>query len=555
MASDKLLENLHDRMRNESTAAETEWANATRVVTAARAKDDELRAEVKWRAAERTAAERAASEAESRHQMAKEALAQAEKQCMLAAAAATQKQNSLRQLAEFESAIQLQAKLAEQARAELQQIKSEDSARQQEVQTLRQDLRKLRELHDEKCQRQVEFTKEHDALAQQLEAIRAELAAAKKNNAELQTSLRQEKANREQLAAELSSTRAREQGLEGELAALRRAVSCAKTEVSLLRAKLATPPSPSVYSQPSRPAPPDPRQSGGEPEMGTGMASWSAPKAEPQMDKKKVELSASDFPPGLKIEPTSRSDILAANKPLSPEVTAAINIEPSKRKLSSTSQALPPARADDFPDTQQDDKPHVKCARFSDPGIPEPNLCPPVVSAPACQRDSSVASGPSGPSGPGRPGLSDPPRHPAASASSILRPPAAPCKQQSAGPSGKPAATSGKRYMRTKEEVLRLARSMYSTKPTAKQLRNPPLKLYPAHVDYVLATWDRCPPGGTEAGASCRVTARPAAFTTNTNTNSGTLTSWQHVQHFLQLQNAQSSRDSLSSVRVVSSVR
>ena len=198
-------------------------------------------------------------------------------------------------------------------------------------------------------------------------------------------------ANREQLAAELSSTRAREQGLEGELAALRRAVSCAKTEVSLLRAKLATPPSPSVYSQPSRPAPPDPRQSGGEPEMGTGMASWSAPKAEPQMDKKKVELSASDFPPGLKIEPTSRSDILAANKPLSPEVTAAINIEPSKRKLSSTSQALPPARADDFPDTQQDDKPHVKCARFSDPGIPEPNLCPPVVSAPACQRDSSAS--------------------------------------------------------------------------------------------------------------------------------------------------------------------
>ncbi|CAE7885348.1 CRK6, partial [Symbiodinium microadriaticum] len=562
MASDKLLENLHDRMRNESTAAETEWANATRVVTAARAKDDELRAEVKWRAAERTAAERAASEAESRHQMAKEALAQAEKQCMLAAAAATQKQNSLRQLAEFESAIQLQAKLAEQARAELQQIKSEDSARQQEVQTLRQDLRKLRELHDEKCQRQVEFTKEHDALAQQLEAIRAELAAAKKNNAELQTSLRQEKANREQLAAELCSTRAREQGLEGELAALRRAVSCAKTEVSLLRAKLATPPSPSVYSQPSRPAPPDPRQSGGEPEMGTGMASWSAPKAEPQMDKKKVELSASDFPPGLKIEPTSRSDILAANKPLSPEVTAAINIEPSKRKLSSTSQALPPARADDFPDTQQDDKPHVKCARFSDPGIPEPNLCPPVLSAPACQRDSSAsplhATKPSfacvglGPSGPGRPGLS--------AAASILRPPeleprAAPCKQQSAGLSGKPAATSGKRYMRTKEEVLRLARSMYSTKPTAKQLRNPPLKLYPAHVDYVLATWDRCPPGGTEAGASYRVTARPPAYTTNTNTNSGMLTSWQHVQHFLQLQNAQSSRDSLSSVRVVSSVR
>lgn len=109
--------------------------------------------------------------------------------------------------------------------------------------------------------------------------------------------------------------------------------------------------------------------------------------------------------------------------------------------------------------------------------------------------------------------------------------------------------------MRTKEEVLRLARSMYSTKPTAKQLRNPPLKLYPAHVDYVLATWDRCPPGGTEAGASYRVTARPAAYTTNTNTNSGMLTSWQHVQHFLQLQNAQSSRDSLSSVRVVSSVR
>jgi len=562
MASDKLLQNLHDRMRNESTAAETEWANATRVVTAARAKDDELRAEVKWRAAERAAAERAASEAESRHQMAKEALAQAEKQCMLAAAAATQKQSSLRQLAEFESAIELQAKLAEQAKTELQQIKPEVSARQQEVQTLRQDLCKLRELYDEKCQRQV-FTKEHDALAQQLEAIRGELAAAKASNGELQASLRQEKADREQLAAELSSTRARELGLEGELAALRRAVSCAKTEASLLRAKLAAPPSPSVYPQPARPAPPDPRQSGGEPEMGTSMASWSAPKAEPQlMDNKQVDFLASDFPPRLKIQPTTRSDIIATNKPLSPEGAAVVDAEPSKRKLSSSSQALPPARVDEFPDTQQDDKPHVKRARFSDPGIQEPpfaGVCKPESSAsPLHAAKPSAADAGLSPSGPGPgPGLRPPlrslgDRHP-------TQPKGVPCKRQSAGPSGQPATpaatNSGKRYMRTKEEVLRLARSMYSTKPTAKQLRNPPLKLYPAHVDYVLATWDRCPPGGSEAGASGRATARPAAFTTSINTNSGMHTSWQHVQHFLQLQNAQSSRDSLGSVRVVSSVR
>ncbi|CAE7534216.1 CRK6 [Symbiodinium sp. CCMP2592] len=565
MASDKLLQNLHDRVRNESTAAETEWANATRSLTAARAKDDELRAEVKWRAAERAAAERAASEAESRHQMAKEALAQAEKQCMLAAAAAAQKQSSLRQLAEFESAIELQAKLAEQAKTELQQIKSEASARQQEVQTLRQDLCKLRELYDEKCQRQVAFTKEHDALAQQLEAIRGELAAARANNAELQASLRQEKADREQLATELSSTRARELGLGGELAALRRAVSCAKTEASLLRAKLAVPTSPSVYPQPARPAPADPRQSGGEPEMGTSMASWSAPRAEPQhMDNKQVEFSASDFPPRLKIQPTMRSDIIATNKPLPPEGAAVVDAEPSKRKLSSSSQALPPGRVDEFPDTQQDDKPHVKRARFSDPGIQEPpvvGVCKPESSpSPLHAAKLSADAGP----GPGLSGLWPPlarSLQPAGLRHPTLEPlkGAAPCKQQSALPSGQPATpaatNSGKRYMRTKEEVLRLARSMYSTKPTAKQLRNPPLKLYPAHVDYVLATWDRCPPGGSEAGASGRATARPAAFTTSTNTNSGMHTSWQHVQHFLQLQNAQSSRDSLASVRVVSSVR
>ena len=92
--------------------------------------------------------------------------------------------------------------------------------------------------------------------------------------------------------------------------------------------------------------------------MGTSMASWSAPKAEPQlMDNKQVDFLASDFPPRLKIQPTTRSDIIATNKPLSPEGAAVVDAEPSKRKLSSSSQALPPARVDEFPDTQQDDKP------------------------------------------------------------------------------------------------------------------------------------------------------------------------------------------------------
>ena len=61
-----------------------------------------------------------------------------------------------------------------------------------------------------------------------------------------------------------------------------------------------------------------------------------------------------------------------------------MDAEPSKRKLSSSSQALPPARVDEFPDTQQDDKPHVKRARFSDPGIQEPpfaGVCKPESSA------------------------------------------------------------------------------------------------------------------------------------------------------------------------------
>ena len=43
---------------------------------------------------------------------------------------------------------------------------------------------------------------------------------------------------------------------------------------------------------------------------------------------------------------------------------------------------------------------------------------------------------------------------------------------------------------RSKEEVEKLAHSMFSSKPLPRQLRAPPLKLYPAHIEYVLANWD-----------------------------------------------------------------
>ena len=42
-------------------------------MAAARAKEDELRAELKWRISEKSAAERAAAEVAARHELAKEA--------------------------------------------------------------------------------------------------------------------------------------------------------------------------------------------------------------------------------------------------------------------------------------------------------------------------------------------------------------------------------------------------------------------------------------------------------------------------------------------------
>lgn len=92
------MEALRERLCKESAAAESEWANASKVLSDARTKDDDLRAEVKWRVAEKQAAERAVAEAESRHAIAAAALIQAEKQSLTAAATLAQKQALLGQL-------------------------------------------------------------------------------------------------------------------------------------------------------------------------------------------------------------------------------------------------------------------------------------------------------------------------------------------------------------------------------------------------------------------------------------------------------------------------
>ena len=52
------------------------------------------------------------------------------------------------------------------------------------------------------------------------------------------------------------------------------------------------------------------------------------------------------------------------------------------------------------------------------------------------------------------------------------------------------AVEHGRAPKRSKEEVERLAHSMFYAKPQPRQLRAPPLKLYPAHIEYVLSNWD-----------------------------------------------------------------
>lgn len=88
---------------------------------------------------------------------------------------------------------------------------------------------------------------------------------------------------------------------------------------------------------------------------------------------------------------------------------------------------------------------------------------------------------------------------------------------KSAEPSGLqampvPQTTQGKRAQRapkrSREEVEQLAHEMFSTPPSASKLRAAPLKLYPAHIDYVLSNWENYAGKGsvqTVAGPRCIV--------------------------------------------------
>lgn len=88
---------------------------------------------------------------------------------------------------------------------------------------------------------------------------------------------------------------------------------------------------------------------------------------------------------------------------------------------------------------------------------------------------------------------------------------------KSAEPSGLqampvPQTTQGKRAQRapkrSREEVEQLAHEMFSTPPSASKLRAAPLKLYPAHIDYVLSNWESYAGKGsvqTVAGPRCIV--------------------------------------------------
>ncbi|CAK9048688.1 CDPK-related kinase 6 [Durusdinium trenchii] len=240
------MEALRDRIVAESAAAENECASANRALAAARAKDDDLRAEVKWRVAEKQAAERAAAEAESRHELASSALIQAERHSMAAAAAVAQKQALLGQLWDFEAQIQKQSQAVQDAKLEAQQAEAIAKERQREVEALLQEVKSLKATREHErlalqdLQQQnrmhLDSLKGYEELRLELQLCRTQLQALRMEKEDLETRLQSEALRAERQLYELQKT----QEAEGEARESLKSAQIQLSEAKGLAARTAT---------------------------------------------------------------------------------------------------------------------------------------------------------------------------------------------------------------------------------------------------------------------------------------------------------------------------
>ncbi|CAJ1400450.1 unnamed protein product [Effrenium voratum] len=466
-------------------------------VAAARAKEDELRAELKWRISEKSAAERAAAEVAARHELAKEALQQAEKQCAEAGAEAAQKQALMGQLMELEASMQKQGQLVEEAKQEAQKAKTEAAEGGKAMDGLRQELNCLQALYSrekssvqtlhELTRKQAEDLKNYDEVLLEAQKSRGQLQALNAHNEGLQENLRSHKAEQARLAESLEAkaqqlleATSRETRMSGQLSALREALVSAQDDAAALRARLSSrapvQPQPPVSPPPvSQPAPSQP--------------------AQPSQPVKLIQPVEAVQSRGLEGNPLGMP---AQTRDMIPSAA----FQPDKGTHA----------ADDFPETQVDAEGDTKRRRTGDVLPSREASFVPVAPAPPPR----ISMAPPMPAlAPMRVPLSPPapepmPRNQMASTRQQAEPrrevptpapsisslgvrdlkPATPPSSPRCTPLGATRERARARP-RSKEEVERLAHSMFSSKPLAKQLRGPPLKLYQAHIDYVLSNWDK----------------------------------------------------------------
>ena len=475
------MEALRGRLCKESADAESEWARVSRILTDARAKDDDLRAEVKWRIAEKQTAERAVAEAESRHALVSAALIQAEKESISAAAMVTQKQALLGQLWEYEAQLLQQSKLLDEARQEALEAKASVKERQQQLELLTQELQSLKDQYEhekymakamqEQNKKLSEDLRAHEDLRYQENLSRGQLELLKAEKELLEKEFKSQQVEKEKLSEKFGRTevqvmemKSREGRMSVQNAALQEALKTAQDDAAALRARL---------------------------------ESYKSTRPDLQRDEADgLSRNPSKLQPHVSIEDEFiGSDVLTkkcqgiGDQPWSNhlkdqhEKDAGITPIHSREVITkSEGDAVIPDRCDQtgakrmavatgpvemFPDTQIVEDPPKKRPRSE--------------AAETCEkaaRESEVESRPAATKLTSEIGAEK----------GLFRQRQCIGYAETKVPS-KPAGDA-RAPKRSKEEVEKLAHSMFSSKPLPRQLRAPPLKLYPAHIEYVLANWD-----------------------------------------------------------------
>ena len=478
------MEALRARLCKESAEAEGEWARVSRILTDARAKDDDLRAEVKWRIAEKQTAERAVAEAESRHALVSAALIQAEKESISAAAMVTQKQALLGQLWEYEAQLLQQSKLLDEAKQEAKEAKANVKERQQQLELLTQELRSLKDQYEhekymakamqEQNKKLSEDLKAHEDLRYQENLSRDQLELVKAEKQLLEKELKSQQVEKEKLSekcnraeVQVIEMKSREGRMFVQNAALQDALKTAQDDAAALRARLESYKSSRPDLQVDRRDEADglsriPSKLQPHPSIvdeftgsdvltkkcqGLGDPPWSNHLKDNQHEKDAVT-------------PTHSREVITKSEGDLVKIADRCKDQTATKRM-----AVATGPVEIFPDTQIVEDPPKKRPRSE--------------AAETCEkatRGSEVESRPA-----------------ATKLTGEIEPEKGLFRRQCIGLAetkvpNKPGDARAPK--RSKEEVEKLAHSMFSSKPLPRQLRAPPLKLYPAHIEYVLANWD-----------------------------------------------------------------